>query len=299
MSILQIENRLRGVFIGVALAVTIGAENAAAQVPCSVGYDRAQRVFVLAELDPIEERLERMAFLAEWSAGSGLSLNQRLALEQEFIALREWVQVAGMNPPQSFNARSALFFDDVVDSQYLGLTGLTLIGASIQEAQMNSRNALDRVQQGHLLLELCLAGSWERVPLKGTPNTGDCAGGYDRRDGILVRTLHRRAQRMLKRLRTTAYESAVGVFSAFERRLRQFEFEFDREDIELLGQVNLSGASTRTRNFVATVLDPTYLGIQNSTVSGPTIEESQRLAREALSHVVGAQRELRRCVYLP
>jgi hypothetical protein len=279
----------------IVLCAVLGLLGETSAQVCSVGYDRSERRPIQASGDRVSELFDRMAQLAEMSASETISMTQRLALENEFHALKDALREAGDRNRPRLSVRGNTFLHEVIDPDYLGLTELRLRGDSIAESQQLARIALDAVNQARSLLTFCLSGSWDRVALVGTPNDGPRGGGYSRADRRIVSREIRGAQASLSTLAWIAHQSANGVFSTTQRAIQQFDFEFTREDIELRGRGNFPGVSRRTRTFLRTVIDPTFLGIDQSVVNGESIEESHVNAGAALERVRGALSNLDRC----
>ncbi len=261
---------------------------------CVSGYPRSERRAVLASYEAPEQLLTRMAELAEQSANGPYSQTQRLALESEFNALRTHIGVLGQSARPWLSSAAQSFLAGVVNPGFLNLTGHTLIGATVYESQLLSRLALDAVNSGISDLKTCLSGAWEQVPLVGTPNTGNCGGGYLPSERRAVRSLASRARDILEDLARKARRATNAPASRAERAVLQHEFAYRRESLEILSAdfYPLLGSA----NFVATVMDPVFLNIATAMIDGPTAAEAQVNARLALDSVNVAIGTLNGCV---
>lgn len=279
----------------IALCGTLAFFGEASAQSCSVGYDRSERARVQASDTRVDRYLARMAELAELSASGAFSLTHLTALDYEFQALMTALRAEGDRNRPRLSVRANTFLNEILDPDYLGLSGLSIRGNTIEASQQLARIALDAVNRSYSSIDSCLAGSWDRVALVGVPDDGQCAGGYNRADRRIVRRELRETEAYLSMLAWLAEDSANGVFSVTQRNIQQFDLEFSREEIELQGRRTFPGVSRRTRSFLRTVIDPTFLGIERSIINGTTIEQSQANARDTLAAVQDALSTLRRC----
>lgn len=262
---------------------------------CVAGYARGERDAVISSFKAPEQILTRMATLAELSADAAYSQTQRLALYNEFDALRSYLAVLGSSARPWLSSSAQGFLAAVIEPGYLNLTGQTFIGATIPESQLLSRLALDAVNESISGLNICLSSAWERVPLVGSPNTGNCAGGYQASERRTVRRLALRARAVLQDLKRKA-QVAVNqpAVSLAARTLRQQEFAYRREDLEIISADFYP--LLQSANFVATVMDPVYLNIATATIDGPTVAAAQINAGLALNNINAAISTLNGCV---
>jgi len=270
------------------------ASSVSAQI-CAGGYDRNDRAVVVAQDTQADYLLSRMADVAELSANGVFSVTQRLALLNEFEALRAALGTFGDSDRNGVSGRTNQFLGAVIDANYLGLASLTVIGGTIEESQSNARIALDGVNLARAALKTCLWGSWERHPIVGSPNDGVCAGGYSPRDFLQVQRQINAARGILNRMRQLAYKAANGAFSVSQRNLLNFDFEYLREDLDILGSRYRPFASSKTNQFLSTLIDPVFLGLMTSTLSGQYILEAQDNARAALAAIGSAFSTLSNC----
>jgi hypothetical protein len=262
---------------------------------CVSGYARGERRAVLSSYKAPEQILSRMAVLAELSADGAYSQAQRQALYNEFDALRTYLGVLGSSARPWLSTTAQSFLATVIEPGYLNLNGLTFLGATIPESQQLSRLALDAVNISLSDLEICLSGAWEQVPLVGSPNTGNCGGGYLASERRAVRYLASRARNVLQDLKRKALVAVnQPAVSLSERTLRQQDFSYRREDLEIISADFYP--LLQSANFVATVMDPVYLDIATATVDGPTVAQAQVNAGLALSRINTAINTLNGCV---
>lgn len=256
---------------------------------CASGYDRPDRTVVKIQFSEIEPVLLRMAELAEMSTNGTLSHTQRSALENEFIALREEISRFGDELRPLASSRTNQFLSEVIDAEYLELNALTIQGSTTLEAQENSRTSLDGIVNALSKLMLCIWGSWERHNIELSKFDGRlCAGGYDRSDRILVTRKARGVKLILSKMAKLAQYSATQVLSSSQRLAAQFDFEFAREQLDILGSIYHPRASQRTNYFLNTLIDPGYLDLMQLQIDGATISESQANAKRALNSVNNA-----------
>lgn len=270
------------------------ATNALSQI-CANGYDRDDRPIVLNQYQPVSAHLTRMAELALISANEDYSPTQRMALNNEFSAHRQFIEDYGDRYRPRLSQRSNAFIADVIDPDFLSLSDKTLLGATYEEALDHIRLALDAVNQASSQIQFCLAASWERIQIVNSNDPRQCVGGYDRTDRRIVERDIERAQKILEELAYYASTIANGVFSEIQRNTIDAEFEFARENLEILGQRNRPAASRRTNYFLRNLIDPAHLGVLSAILTGPTIAEAQANASAALAAVRNAQQNLRRC----
>ncbi len=257
---------------------------------CSVGHTRSQRPLVLEQQSYANQILTRMSELATLSASGVYSQTQRMALNNEFHAWKSEMDRFGAEPRLHATSRTRDFLDDVVDADFLGLASATILGSTIEESQRLSREALDAVNIALSQLSVCLAGSWDRLEIVGEPNGGDCAGGYDRRDRVTVLVHMLRAVAKIRALADIARDSAFGVYGVTQRTVRQFELEYTREEVEILGESFVPRVSRRTRHFLRTVIDPIFLNTLEARVDGENVYKSQQHALAALASFKDARR---------
>lgn len=256
---------------------------------CGSGYDRPDRPLVKQQYFEIEPVFHRMMQLATMSANGTLSNTQRSALESEFIALRDEISRFGDEYRTRASSQTNQFLSEVMDAGYLGLTSLTIQGRTTEEAQVNARNALDKVFNSVATLQLCLWGSWDRHIINESVFDGRlCAGGYDSSDARLVRRQSFGVKAVLTQMANVARAGVEQVLSATQRKANQFDFEFLKEQLDIYGSAYYPRASRRTNEFLKTIVDPGYLGLMQLTVDGVTIAEAQANARVALDNVNNA-----------
>lgn len=259
-------------------------------------YEREVRVNVIAKTEYPLQILDRMADLAELSADGRTSQTARLALENEFVALREEIDRVGALTHAALGVRAQSVLSSTLNSMALNLGTLTLVGATAFESQSRSLSALYHIQATREGLRIWAVGSWDRVAVSGTPNGGNCAGGYAARDRAFVLSEIAAVRSILVQLRRMAEESSNGVFSSSERQVRQYDFEYSIEEIEVRATRPIALAlSFRTRTFLTSVLDAQFLAIHKIQIGGNTVEESQKNATDALAALQSALYTLSYC----
>lgn len=288
------KKRVLALCLCLAGTICISAGVSSAQV-CAGGYSRDDRDLVMRQSEQPYLYFTRMQELAGMSANGVFSITQRLALENEFIALKQALSEFGDRRRRRASAQTNRFLGDVIDSAYLGLTPLTITGPSIAQAQENARNAIDGLNQAEAAFVACLWGSWDRHQIVGTPNDGNCGGGFDRRDRAQVRRRVHQAMDILANMSGEAQQGANSVFALSQFTLIDFDLDYYREDLDILGNQFVPGVSNRTRRFLRTVLDPIYLGIDSQHIAGGSIAESQQLSRDLLAALNDATSTLYVC----
>lgn len=264
---------------------------------CNGGHERLIRsAMVTTGKEPVQI-LVRMAALAELSANGNYSQPQRSALDNEFVALAQEIDRIGNDGDPAFGARGNSFLNSTIDTSFLQLSSQRLLGSTIEESQILSRQALDAVNSAQVTLLLCMGGSWDRIIVSGSPNQGNCAGGYSRADRIRVREVLAETKKILNKLERMAQQGASAIESLNLRQVRQDDFDYQREEIELLSNsvIRIWPTTLQTRNFLQTVIDAMYLGIDQSTLMGRSALEAQLNSQRAFQDIIAAKATIDLC----
>lgn len=285
-----------GLVVTLILAAVVGHTTADAQT-CSVGYARAERTQILAVLPAARPILDRMAILAERSASNGVTNPMRYAMFNELYAWRGVLNSYGDHPRPWLSARSQSFIGDVIDAQNLGLNSITgFVGATEEESQVLSRNALDTINNAIASLPLCFATSWDRVPFVAV-DSANCFGGFNLADLKIVRQRARAVLPILSDLSRQAQAALQTLESLQGRRQLQAQFAYTREEIKIIGSEMIPAlAGNQTAQFIQSIFDPASLQIDSAILTGQTILEAQTNSAAALAAVEGAQKLIRSCV---
>lgn len=282
-----------GLVATLILAAVLGHNTADAQT-CSVGYARGERPQILAVLPAARPILDRMAILAERSASNEVSDAMRYAMFNELYAWRDVLNSYGDHPRPWLSARSQSFIGDVIDAQNLGLNSITgFVGATEEESQDLSRNALDTINMAIGSLPLCFATSWDRVPFVAV-DSANCFGGFNPADLKIVRQRARAVLPILSDLSRQAQAGTQAVEGSIQRQQRQAEFAFAREEIKILGAEMIPGIAGG--QFVQAILDPASLQIDSSTLAGQTVTEAQTNSAAAVVAIRRAEKLIRSCI---
>lgn len=258
---------------------------------CNGGYERLTRsAMVVSGKEPVQI-LMRMAALAEQSANGIYSQTQRSALDSEFVALAQEIERIGNVGNPAFGVRGNAFLDSTIDTTFLQISSLRLLGNTIEESQRLSRQAIDATNAAQVVLQQCMGGSWDRIIASGSPNQGNCAGGYDRVDRLRVREALAETKKILNKLERMAQQGASKIDSLGMRQVRQDDFDYLREEIELLSNslLRIWPTTLRTRQFLQTFIDAMYLGIDQSTLMGRSALEAQINAQRAVQDIIAAK----------
>ncbi len=115
-----------------------------------------------------------------------------------------------------------------------------------------------------------------------------CAGGYDREDRSLVTKQYLPLEEMFSRMVELAVMSSNGTLSATQRMALDAEFQAWKGEIEHYGDLTRRGASDRTNLFLASVIDPTYLSLSTSVLTGanPLGQENSRASLDAVNDAI-------------
>ncbi|MCB0328394.1 MAG: hypothetical protein KDD70_01990 [Bdellovibrionales bacterium] len=258
-------------------------------------YPRSDRPAMNTEIIRTRIYLNRMAELAEMAAQGGWSSPQLSALANEFHALKEEINRFTSITINLLSARSNNFRAERFSTSGLGLANTELSIDATTVGQKLNRIVLDEVNTAISNLVVEAASLWRRIAISGTPNTGNCAGGYDSGDAGAVRRALNQAVQILLDSYNLLQGPANGTMSLFERSVVNAQFDYNKEELELLGERNFANLSTQTQHFLRTVIDPIYLDINDKGVTAPTVQQAQAQANEAIAAIAGAYTVLSVC----
>lgn len=258
-------------------------------------YLREDRGVILAEAERIQIHLARMAELAEWAASGLYTSTQLLALGNEFSALRsELDNIASSVHPllstQSSNFKAANF-----STSALLLSNAAIDTNAGPAAQSNNRDLLDAVQLASVNFLSLTASNWQRLTLNGAVNNGNCAGGYSPQDAAVVKSKLKKGVGYLFASYRTVSEAAFGLLHPAQRSRVNSDFDFLKEEIELLGEPVHTGVTTQSDLFLRTILDPQYLGLDDEVINSNIFEDARLQAYQAISAIGAAYVTLVQC----
>ncbi|MBX7138398.1 MAG: hypothetical protein K1X83_10490 [Oligoflexia bacterium] len=134
----------------------LGFVTSASATPCGDGYSRRDSAEV-TELFKQSTTLLAGAENVAWQSASGVfSVNQRLALENEFQAIINYINdTLGAGPRRGISPRTGRFLDQVLDREYLGLTGATVVSTTIETSQIVARASMHKSAQAIARIWAC------------------------------------------------------------------------------------------------------------------------------------------------
>lgn len=260
-----------------------------------IEYSRLNRSTIYAESLRLRASLMRMVELAEWASIGGLSEGQLSALSSEFEAIKREVDRVSTTEQALLTTASNRFKAESFSTQGLGLSSVSISTDPTPHGQALNRQVLDEVRSAISNLSVEAATAWRRIAIAGSPNRGNCAGGYAAADYAQVRKVLNEATALLTRNFDLLDPIVNGNLSIAGRTVANAEFDYLKEELELLGEKRRPSLLPRTQNFIRTLVDPIYLDINDKVISSPMNAEAREQANRARVAIAAAYETINIC----
>jgi hypothetical protein len=266
---------------------------------CGSGYERSERDRILLLYPQVSNLMNDMAKIAEVTANSSsLSLNKIAEYERRYQHIKGQLSSFSQRYRPRLSTIGNMFISEFSSPQYLGIQNTTVSGRTILESQVNSRIALDNLNFSLFATGNCFYKSWIKHSIVGSSNDGQCAGGYDSADNQAVQRKVILLSKVLIKMAEIAEVGANNYLDLGKRIRDDSDYQFLKEEVDIIGMSPVRNVSNRTQNFLTTFIDPIFLGINDTTVNGSNINANPAAlenSRKALDALNFALFEINRC----